>query len=221
MTLRVGDAYFQVNGDGVDGMRPPAFLLCALLTVAAAAAGCSDGSGRDAPRDVAAGPSTGSLNLTVDEPSIEVLPVAWEGNLGTWGGACTDGAGCVFQQVEGDTTDLVLERPGTNLTGANLTLTWTAASPATEELGFAIMVMATCDGCESPMEEWVEGASPLTLALADLDLALDADHVIHVYVYNAQGGVDAGVAWAGGTPDQAFAVAGDLTLKGAPSTRIH
>jgi len=54
----------------------------------------------------------------VAQPTVEVVGISFDGNLGTSAHGCVFPAGvCHTGEVVADETDVVIERPGTNLTG--------------------------------------------------------------------------------------------------------
>jgi uncharacterized protein YceK len=143
------------------------------------------------------------------------MAVTFDGNLGTSLHGCVFPAGlCDTMAVTTDSSDLTVERAGTNFTGLDLTVTWTAQSPATATLTLGFMVMASCDGCNSTVYDEVTGTSPLHAAVSGANVPLDADHALHVYLYNPQGLVyDPAVpGYAFVSVDQAFHVEGTVSL---------
>src|SRR5688572_15383631 len=111
----------------------------------------------------------------------ETYTVNWDGNTGTWAYAQegTSGQG-VSQGVVAGTNGFVVERPGMMLVAAELTLTWQAATPASQTLAFELMVM----GPNSTLVAEAAGTSGLTLSAQGLAFPLDAETVVHAYFYN-------------------------------------
>jgi hypothetical protein len=75
-------------------------------------------------------------------------------------------------------------------------------------------VMGLCENCTTTMVAETYGPSPLLVDAENLDLTLDKEHVLHVYVWNPQGQLANGNVYA--TTEQAFAVRGTATLLAKP-----
>lgn len=184
----------------------------ALAVAALLLAGCSDSSEPESDTDA---DLTSGLDAEpapeAAEPARSRVAVELDGNLGTWFYACeyqTTGV-CQGQQTMAGETDLYLEQPGATLVGAKLTLTWSATSPATDTLGLGLMRM----GDNTTLVQNVEGTSPLTINVTDLDLLLDEDNLVHVYVYNVRGFVHNPPVVGYATVDQEFSLDGALTMR--------
>lgn len=111
--------------------------------------------------------ATADVNETAPAapPAPYTVPVDVEGRLGTGVSQCerTDGGTtCVFGNPDGEPTshDPEIEDP---LVSFSLTLTWTAASPISENL---LLVVETCDQSQCDRIE-ASGPSPLTLSVPD------------------------------------------------------
>lgn len=194
-----------------------------VLALAALLAGCA---GKDASLSGSPSmPGSGSLSSTSAAPrpvpwAHELVPIAFDGNLGTTAHACVLPVGlCHTQAAVADHTDVYVERPGANFTGLDLTVTWTAQSPAAATLAVGFMVMASCDGCNDTSYQEVTGMSPLHATLSGESVPLTADQRVHVYVYNPQGFVynPAVPAYAFVSVDQAFRVEGSVSLLVPPA----
>lgn len=147
-------------------MRP--IVLLALFAPAAALAGCVDDAAAPAAlADDAAPPETAVILLEV--------PVRHEGTTATGAAVCTPVAPCTgpaLTPVGG--TAFEQHRKGV-IVAADLTMTWTAASPAAEELGLGIAI-----GIDGEWSwEYVRGSSPLRLERTGLDIPRAAE----VFVY--------------------------------------
>lgn len=144
------------------------WMLAALLPLSALA-GCLDQDVAPAATDLAAAdelpPTPARTNVTIAE----------DGATPTGAAVCSPIAGCHGQWQASEASSFQ-QRLGGVLDAAELTLTWDAASPATETLMLGIAISE--DG------EWrfetEQGASPLTLSRAGLDIPADAE--VWVYV---------------------------------------
>jgi hypothetical protein len=193
--------------------------LVLLLLAATALAGCSGGGSPEAdsslPGSSGSSSSTSGAMAMARPWTAEMVPVSFDGNLGTNAAACVFPVGaCEAQQVAPSKTQVDLDRPGVNFTGLDLTVTWTAQTPATATLTAGFMVMATCDGCNSTFYDEVSGTSPLHVSLSGESVPLAEDRQFHFYVYNQQGFVfnPAVPAFAFASVDQAFHVEGAVSL---------
>lgn len=194
-----------------------------LLAAALLLAGCTGEPA--APTDSSTASGSASASSTAPAPARawvpSLMPVTFDGNLGTSVHGCVFPAGvCDTRDVVAGASDLVIERAGTNFTGLDLTATWTAQSPATATLTLGFMVMASCDGCNSTTYDEVTGSSPLHAAVSGANVPLDADHAVHVYLYNPQGLVynPAVPGYAFASVDQAFHVEGTVSLLLPPNS---
>ncbi len=190
-------------------------------------AGCSGGSGpAPEPSSTTASPSSSGLCLDAryrptdgtcaiagaGGRSTVDFALAWDGNLGVDAYACQNMVGCVPENaVSPGDSDRQVAAAGWNLTAANLTVTWQAASPATAEMGIAVMTMH-CDICNMT-DTGVQGPSPLVLQLSGLHEAVSAGGVVHVYLYHTTSAAPGGGTFVYGGPDQAFKVVGTLSFE--------
>lgn len=195
----------------------PGLLLTALLVLLA---GCSETPAPEAQSapDVLA---TQNEPLAPVPPSSKtvVVPFSFDGNLGTLAHGCVFPAGLCTSDlgvgtVAPDNTDLVLERPGANLTALSFNLSWQAGSPATQELWVGAMVMTSCEGCEDTSFQDAHGPSPVRVDVRDVSVALGQDAVVHIYVYNPGGFVynDGVPAYAAVSVDEPFHIEGTATF---------
>ena len=191
------------------------------LAMAAFLAGCSGGDG-EPPTDASdptastTGP-LGAMAVVQAEPWVaESVAVAFDGNLGTSVRGCVFPAGrCEEVEAAAGVAGVTFDRPGANFTGLDLTMTWTASTPATATLDLGFMVMASCDGCNSTSYEVVSGTSPLRATLSGVSVPMPSeDYVVHLYVYNPQGSVHDPAAPASGgvVVDQAFRLEGTVSF---------
>ncbi|MES2154634.1 MAG: hypothetical protein V4510_05805 [bacterium] len=200
----------------------------AILIVLLLLSGCS-GSTDTVPagRETTTPPSGLCIDAT-DTPTngtcggVDRLPAVtfamdWDGNLGIDAFVCQNAVGCYPDEaIVAGTSERLVDAAGWNLTAANLTVTWTAQSPATAEMGIAVMTMH-CEICNMS-DEGVKGASPLVLHLDGLHAAVGAGGVVHVYLYHTTSASPGGGAFVYGGPDQAFHVSGQLTFEGKAGT---
>lgn len=162
-------------------MRP---LLPILLTLLLASAGCIGASDdletADTSRDengmaaaaVVRAPEE-AINAS-DAAAMREVPMQWGGKLGRSFCAPTGPGSCMGAGF-GDDSFHILDEPGVR--SLDLVLSWEAETPLTSSLTFSAFVVKPCgDRCY----EWVdkpsadaEGASPLALTLAGIDLAAD------------------------------------------------
>lgn len=195
--------------------------LAAVVALLLLLAGCSDDPSEVPDPSVVPTPTTSAApNATVAAPTVEELPFTFDGNLGTSVHGCVFPAGvCHSQDAVAGSADLEVARPGANLTALTFEVSWNAQSPATQTLAVGAMVMASCEGCNSTVFDEVQGTSPLRVDVSGVDLALDADTVVHVYVYNPQGFVYNPSVPAYGlvSVDEPFHVEGVLTLAVPPA----
>jgi len=191
-------------------------LAAATVALLAFLAGCSDAPAADSLPETDSATGTDGPGTDAEanpEPAAPVpmaLPVLLEGNLGNFAHYCVFPAGqCQTHVVTADETDVLVEHPGSNFTGLDLDLTWTAASAATERLAIGFMVMAECDGC-STAYEGVVGTSPLRATLSGENVPLNATARVHIFVYNPQGFqmLPGGAGYTFTSVDQAFRLEG-------------
>lgn len=177
-------------------------------------AGCSDPTepGAATDPDLTSGlDAEPSPDAAAPEPVLSRVAVELDGDLGTWFYACetqTTGT-CQRQQATAADAHLLLEQPGATLVAAELKLTWSADSPATDTLGLGLMRM----GDNSTLVQNVEGTSPLSINVTGLDLLLDEENLVHVYVYNVRGFVHNPPVVGYASVDQGFSLRGGLTMR--------
>lgn len=203
--------------------------LCALALLAgcftatpeeadAASAGTDDivAGGGDAMATTAAATAAAPSSAPFAE---SVIPILLDGSTGTQAFVCVDVAPpCAYRDVVAGESDLILEGLAGRIAAGALVLEWDAATPATEELVFGIMVMGgEGEACAAVSLGMARGSSPLRLEVAPLEREFCASDVLHVWASNG--------IYAGGPPavaqldvDQAFHLEGSVTL--APPQRI-
>ncbi|MHB1260998.1 MAG: hypothetical protein ACYC2H_04700 [Thermoplasmatota archaeon] len=189
--------------------------LGAALTLLILLAGCSDAPEESTGSIPESATTTSSAPVVVAQPVVDTILISFDGNLGTSVHGCVFPAGvCDTREVVADETDVIIERPGANLTAVSFDITWEATSPATQTLDVGVMVMASCDGCNDTEFVSLKGPSPLHVEASGLSLALTQDAVLHIYVYNSQGLVHnpAVPAYALASVDQAFHIEGTATF---------
>lgn len=194
--------------------------LVALVLASALLAGCSD-QPPAATDDVPPTSMTGSdTPLTAPAaPKTEILPVDFDGSLGTILHGCIFPVGlCPTHTVTPESSDLFIERPGANLTGLDVVITWTAQTPATATLAFGAMVMGDCEACDVEFAE-PEGPSPIRIQVDGLALPLNETVRIHIYAYNPQGIVTnpSVPGYVVASAEQAFHIEGTATFLVPPA----
>lgn len=196
-------------------MRRPALFLAPLLI-----AGClgNEPAEDGAPAEVVAAsaqPEPAAPANETEAPAVAIaIPILLDGNTGTSAVVCVLGpvGECVFQEAAPGTSGLLIEGQAGTVTGGELTLAWSASSPATNELSMGAMLMDGGEGCEGVDLGMVRGASPLVLTLATAaPRALCEGEILHLWI--------AGTNWGGQDPayyqvdvDQAFHVEGTITI---------
>lgn len=185
----------------------PRLPLALLGVLSLAFAGCV---GDPSEADTAALDPAPSVTLAAAD-----VPVAWDGSFGLRAATCGP-AGCFGQTVAGETERLYeVEGVAGDLAHVLLTLTWTAAAPTNEELGFGIV---SCAGeCASDADvtrtEFVSGPSPLVLDVSDFPLGPDDKLLLFV---NSAG--LAPMVYVTGSAPQDFHVEGLLTPAAAEAS---
>src|SRR5689334_11115583 len=122
-------------------MRPASTASTAVLALLLA--GCSGGEPAAPEHDVPLTLASSTFAPAAPMPwTAETVPVSFSGNLGTSLHGCVFPAStCHTAEATTDTSDLTIERPGANFTGLDLTVAWTAQTPATATLTLGFMVM--------------------------------------------------------------------------------
>ncbi|HVM45845.1 MAG TPA: hypothetical protein VM582_07915 [Candidatus Thermoplasmatota archaeon] len=186
--------------------------LLALLPLA----GCvgDTGAATQAPASSETPPTVEPATPAAPGASAEVVvPLAFDGRIGTVGMACVQGpvARCAGVPVAGGENDLVLEGQRGRIAGGEVVIAWEASSPLTRELSAGFMLMAGGDACESVELGGARGSSPLVLQVSPAARGLCVDELVHLWV--------AGTAWGTQGPlyyqvdlEQAFRVDGSFTL---------
>lgn len=150
---------------------------------------------------------------TTQEPTIPTAPqpfnltVNWNGNVPTEAWVCAVLVCLGGALTKGD-MEKEIKLNGT-LTTVDVKLTWTPASPLTNELDFYAFKV-TSDGNGQMGEEMgsAHGASPLAISLKDLNVT--AQSLVLVVWHN---GIWAGPVGGGVTTDQPFTVKGQVTIR--------
>lgn len=169
----------------------------------------------DQVRPVAAN-ADGSCPLLPPKSSSIVMD--WDSRLGTAAIACIDapvGQCTPYQSVTPDGDDWTAPLPSGNVTAVDVALTWTAQTPATQALGFRIMVMGACPGCNVTDLGQVTGTSPLVIQKQGLHIPGGPGMKLHAYAWNQQGLVHNPPAIAYASADQALHGAGNVTVQTA------
>lgn len=219
------------------GFGPRALIVLALAgaLLTAGCIGMGGGDGEDgedagttsAPSNQTATPTPdgagqGPANTTqenttgANEASLERRNVSFEGQLGAEVVACGPAgcAGtftCVAAVCQQPVSDPRTERSfpvdhEAPVQEVNATLTWDPVSPVTEELRFGL-AWSCEDGCTF---EYVEGASPLTIEMADLGITSD----LSIFVWTPDQGPDNDPTTLHATHDQPFTIEGQVATGG-------
>lgn len=194
------------------GRSASALVLVVLL------AGCLDATPTaDAELDTAeaapaqAAPATGNATLATAPPAVTELVVALDGRTGTYALACAPPVGCTGHTAAPGDAQVLFEGVAGRPDGGELSLTWTATSPATETMSFGVMTMYGGEACEGIDLGVASGRSPLVIDVAAADRALCPEEVLHIWV---SGGTDVNQApfYATANLDQPFHLEGALRV---------
>lgn len=160
--------------------------------------------------DMAATAATGSAG----EVS---LPILLDGSTGTQAYVCAAPVPpCTYRSIVAGKSDLMIDNVVGTILGGNLTLEWSAASAATEELAFGVMLMGgEGEACASVSLGLLKGASPLQIGVDPAERPLCPGEVLHVWASN---GIYLGEepAYVQLDVDQPFHLEGALRLASAP-----
>ena len=120
--------------------------LCAIALVA----GCftdATNSPEAAGAAIEPDPSREIDATAASSPRSLTVPILLDGSTGTQAFVCADAAPtCAYHSVVSGESDLIMEALGGRIVGGQLALAWDAATPATEELAFGIMIMGVVAG---------------------------------------------------------------------------
>ncbi len=159
-------------------------------------------------------PSSGDAALdTTPTPASRVeVDLAFDGTLGTGVFACAPIHCHGHELAPGESENLVTPVEG-RLRSIELTMTWTAATPATAMLHLGLMIMDQCTGCNITMLGSAEGPSPLVITANDLDYGVNEDNWFHYRAWNPVTQAWTPVGGAAATPDQAFSIVGKAVIE--------
>lgn len=158
-------------------------------------------------------PTPDAAEATAPQAPATAVKVLLDGNLGTTAIGCAgDPVGdCMYVPVTASESSLVLDGLRGTIAAGKVTLTWTAVSPATEQLSAGFMLMDGGDACESIELGSATGASPLEIEIDAASRPLCANEVVHLWV--------AGTTWGSQGPayyqvdvDQEFHAEGSFDL---------
>lgn len=142
-----------------------------------------------------------------------VLPITLDGSTGTQAYVCaTPAPSCIYREVIGGKSDLLLEGVVGEIVGGTLALEWTATSPLTQDLAFGVMLMGGEGGaCEPVSLGLLRGSSPLEIDVAASERPVCDGEILHVWASN---GIYVGdpPAYVQLDVDQAFHLEGTLRL---------
>lgn len=145
---------------------PPLTMAMALALTAVTLTGCLAGDTAGIDPLAPTGQTPGEAG------DLETVPIDWEGNLGTWGCAPMGPNTCGGTSL-GDQDSWHPIEPDGQGRSIELTLTWDATSPLTEELDLSVAPYTSCgDGCyaTSQPHATVTGTSPVELEVHDIGL---------------------------------------------------
>lgn len=142
-------------------------------------------------------------------PTRAVVPFAEEGSTFHGGAVCAPPTGCVGSGLPAPGESWFEPSLSGMLDEAELTLTWSAATPLTEELILGI-AYETEDGATDFVT--VQGASPLTLAEKDLGIPAGNIQGIYVNAFQCNGAL---VVWGCASSEQPFTLEGNLVTTSA------
>jgi hypothetical protein len=153
-------------------------------------AGCASPAPGPAPAPRAPSASAAAApdaNATPATTTLTRVPLRLDGSLGLGAWAC------VFQPVSAcpdptyavqpARTELRVEGQRGVVAAAHVTLTWTASTPATAQLGMGLMSMGPRACNCTVMIGNVVGPSPLTIDAPRAGAPLPAGSVLHLFVY--------------------------------------
>ncbi|HUR62490.1 MAG TPA: hypothetical protein VM286_09035 [Candidatus Thermoplasmatota archaeon] len=138
-------------------------------------------------------PAMNATTVKAHVPVAKAVNLTADGMLARTVGGCifVPTPQCQFQSTGTDKSEFDLEMKG-NLTGLVATITWTAATPATDTLALSAALFP-CDGCPGHGTFLGEatGTSPLKLTIPASTPAvqLNATNRLHFFVYNSKGAV--------------------------------
>lgn len=175
-------------------MRTFALTLSALVLLA----GCISGDepvesadiqappGADAPAAASTSAEATAESAAAPAPVSAAFPFSFEGKTGTWVCAPDGPNSCRGLPVGSDSSNTFapLEYEGT-AEAADVTLTWSAATPATSEMYLVLFAIRSCgDGCfewdSDTYFQGIMGPSPLTLSASDIKLGANETLYLHV-----------------------------------------
>lgn len=210
-------------GPGGERRRVRAVLLALLL--APLVAGCLAGGSPPAKTADAATlaadtpPATNATTtLTAPEegPAHTAAHIAFEGHLANYAAVCNGGT-CVETPTYDDKAAALVPGLVGRITGGKVTMTWSAATPATATLAIGAMTMTPgCRDCRGAFLGEAQGVSPLVFELKESPRPMHDKEVLHFYTYEPStyaSAIDAGIAF-----DQTFKVEGLVGLVGEPTT---
>ena len=177
-----------------------------LAVACLAVAGCSG----PAPARPAA-PVASSASVPAAPASLGAAPVvhtlSWTGQIpdGAWG--CAPVAGCHAYPAAAYGVDDSDDLPAGTVVNGSLTLTWTAATPATATLHLGVLLANGTN--ETHVAPDAGSASPLVFPIP-AGTAIASGTRLHLWVYGPY--EEAGPVVAGWSADQAFTLAGSLTV---------
>lgn len=137
--------------------------------------------------------------------------IDWQGNTGTWACAPAGPNTCAGTGLQDRDSWLPIEPEGQGHR-IELTLTWQALSPVTEELAISVAAYTSCgDGCYSSTGAYGEAVGPSPLGLELDDIPLDGQAVGYIVYVDGGRWLHEDPVLLGGDHHQPFHVQGTLT----------
>lgn len=175
-------------------------------------AGCTSSTSTPAATSETTGAAPTTAPRMAHQPLPHVATLTADGTLTATAGGCVVPANaCEFQSAAPDQSTFLLAAAG-NLTAVTATITWTAATPATNTLAVGVSIqggngtfLGSARGTSPLTFSWSSGTTPPRMADGD---------VVRFFVYNAGGVVaqDPVPAYGYATPEQAFHVVAAATV---------
>lgn len=155
--------------------------------------------------------------LVLSGPNVERYEreVEWTGSLGNGFVACefqvTNDCQSQMVTARDNGVEVPIDARG-RLMNVTLMMSWTATTPANQELVFEVMTWAgDCGTCNNTVLASETGTSPLSIDLRELALPVEAGQTVQAYAYNPQLFVHEPPVIAALYVDDAIAIAGSLT----------
>lgn len=191
-----------------------------LIVVALLLSGCLSGNEpvetASVEETAATQTSADATNVTQEPPALapQTFPISFDGKTGNWACVPSGPTSCNGLPVGTNSENTFVEVAYDGVaTSAEITLTWTPTTPATNEMSLALFAMRSCgEGCiemDSEMYyEEVSGMSPLSLSANGITLGENETLYVHVGTVDPTPSLPAPFFYS---LEQAFTVEGTLT----------